>query len=200
MVCRRVDLIGYRPRQQFGDPIDRMVGEALDDGTQTSLLVDAVELGRADQAIDGCGAFAARLITRKQEVLRRVRACAQMSGGDSDVALYHNTQWTDPAAWLRDTLEKLPRCPNSQIDSLLPLRPELLSQAHWGRLGAWKQAQSSFTPSMSGPWRTLVQDFATPIDRHHRGRAQFSNFEMAKIGFSPDPKRAIASRCARSSP
>ena len=28
----------------------------------------------------------------------------------------------DPAAWLRDTLEKLPTCPNSRIDSLLPLR------------------------------------------------------------------------------
>ena len=34
----------------------------------------------------------------------------------------------DPAAWLRDTLEKLPACLNSQIDSLLPLRPELLPQ------------------------------------------------------------------------
>lgn len=32
----------------------------------------------------------------------------------------------DPAAWLRDTLEKLPTCPNSQIDSLLPLRAEVL--------------------------------------------------------------------------
>lgn len=30
----------------------------------------------------------------------------------------------DPAAWLRDTLEKLPTCLNSQIDSLLPLRSE----------------------------------------------------------------------------
>ena len=28
----------------------------------------------------------------------------------------------DPAAWLRDTLEKLPACLNSEIDSLLPLR------------------------------------------------------------------------------
>jgi transposase len=28
----------------------------------------------------------------------------------------------DPAAWLRDTLEKLPTCPNRHIDSLLPLR------------------------------------------------------------------------------
>jgi transposase len=32
----------------------------------------------------------------------------------------------DPAAWLRETLEKLPTCPNSQIDSLLPLRTEAL--------------------------------------------------------------------------
>jgi hypothetical protein len=32
----------------------------------------------------------------------------------------------DPAAWLRETLEKLPTCPNSQIDSLLPLRAEAL--------------------------------------------------------------------------
>jgi hypothetical protein len=32
----------------------------------------------------------------------------------------------DPAAWLRATLEALPTCPNSQIDSLLPLRAEPL--------------------------------------------------------------------------
>ena len=34
----------------------------------------------------------------------------------------------DPAAWLRDTLEKLPTCLNSQIDSLLPLRTDALHQ------------------------------------------------------------------------
>ncbi len=34
----------------------------------------------------------------------------------------------DPAAWLRDTLERLPTCLNSQIDSLLPLRSEPLPQ------------------------------------------------------------------------
>ena len=34
----------------------------------------------------------------------------------------------DPAAWLRETLEKLPTCLNSQIDSLLPLRTEVLQQ------------------------------------------------------------------------
>jgi hypothetical protein len=32
----------------------------------------------------------------------------------------------DPAAWLRDTLEKLPTCLNSQLDSLLPLRAKTL--------------------------------------------------------------------------
>jgi transposase len=35
----------------------------------------------------------------------------------------------DPAAWLRDTLEKLPTCLNSQIDLLLPLRAQPLPQA-----------------------------------------------------------------------
>ena len=29
----------------------------------------------------------------------------------------------DPAAWLRDTLEKLPTWPNSRIDELLPFAP-----------------------------------------------------------------------------
>jgi len=30
----------------------------------------------------------------------------------------------DPAAWRRDTLEKLPTWPNSRLDELLPLRRE----------------------------------------------------------------------------
>ena len=38
----------------------------------------------------------------------------------------------DPAAWLRDTLERLPTCLNSQIDSLLPLRAEPTPQAETG--------------------------------------------------------------------
>ena len=29
----------------------------------------------------------------------------------------------NPAAWLRETLEKLPTCRNRDIDSLLPLAP-----------------------------------------------------------------------------
>ncbi|MDO9424756.1 MAG: transposase domain-containing protein, partial [Methylobacter sp.] len=30
------------------------------------------------------------------------------------------------AAWLNDTLEKLPTCPNSRIDELLPLAPDVI--------------------------------------------------------------------------
>jgi len=30
----------------------------------------------------------------------------------------------NPAAWLKDTLEKLPAWPNSRIDELLPLTPD----------------------------------------------------------------------------
>jgi hypothetical protein len=33
----------------------------------------------------------------------------------------------DPAAWLRDTLDKLPTWPNSRLDELLPLRREQLA-------------------------------------------------------------------------
>ncbi|MDA8254628.1 MAG: IS66 family transposase [Betaproteobacteria bacterium] len=40
-----------------------------------------------------------------------------------------NLNGIDPSAWLRKTLEALPTCLNSQIDSLLPLRVEPLHQA-----------------------------------------------------------------------
>lgn len=32
----------------------------------------------------------------------------------------------NPADWLKDTLEKLPTWPNSRIDELLPLAPEVI--------------------------------------------------------------------------
>ena len=35
----------------------------------------------------------------------------------------------DPAAWLRDTLEALPTCLNSRLDSLLPFPAEALQQS-----------------------------------------------------------------------
>ncbi len=32
----------------------------------------------------------------------------------------------NPAAWLKETLDKLPTWPNSRIDELLPLAPEFI--------------------------------------------------------------------------
>ena len=63
------DLVGDRPGQKVGDPIDWMIGDALDDETQIGFGVEAVEFGRADQAVDGSGAFAAGIRPGKQIVL-----------------------------------------------------------------------------------------------------------------------------------
>src|SRR6185437_5971679 len=54
-----------------------MIGNALDDETQISFWVEAVKLGRTDQAIDRGGAFAAGIGTGEQivsSVQRRRRA------------------------------------------------------------------------------------------------------------------------------
>ena len=64
----RADLISDSPGQKFGDPTDRMISNAPNDEPQIRLWIDAIEFGRADQAIDGCGAFAAGIRTGKQEV------------------------------------------------------------------------------------------------------------------------------------
>jgi len=34
----------------------------------------------------------------------------------------------NPEAWLKDVLEKLPTWPNSRIDELLPLAPEVIAK------------------------------------------------------------------------
>ena len=55
------DLVSDRPRQEVGDPIHRMLGDPPDDETQIGFGVEAIELGGTDQAVDGCGTFAAGL-------------------------------------------------------------------------------------------------------------------------------------------
>jgi hypothetical protein len=52
---------------------------------------------------------------RRAEAIQSLLATAKLNG-------------LEPAAWLRETLEKLPTCLNSQIDSLLPLRKDALLQ------------------------------------------------------------------------
>ena len=64
-----VDLISDRPGQKLGDSIDRMLGDPLDDEPQISFGVEAVEFGRADQAVDCSGAFAAGIRPGKEIIL-----------------------------------------------------------------------------------------------------------------------------------
>ena len=52
---------------------------------------------------------------QRAAAIQSLRATAKLNG-------------RDPAAWLRETREKLPTCLNSQIDSLLPLRKDVLLQ------------------------------------------------------------------------
>ena len=47
------------PRQQFFDAVDGMVGNALQHIAQIGFGIEAVELGRAEQAIEDCRPLAA---------------------------------------------------------------------------------------------------------------------------------------------
>ncbi len=53
-VCGECDV----PGQEFGDAVDRVVGDAFEDVVEIELRVVAVEFGRAEQGIDGGCAFA----------------------------------------------------------------------------------------------------------------------------------------------
>jgi hypothetical protein len=43
-----------------------MVGDAIKDMVEIELRVEPVELGRAEQGVDGCGAFSARVRSREE--------------------------------------------------------------------------------------------------------------------------------------
>lgn len=64
------------PRQQFVDPIDRALGDTLDDIAQVSLWIQVIELGRANQAVDGRGALATRIGATEQIILSVMRIFA----------------------------------------------------------------------------------------------------------------------------
>lgn len=64
----RRELRGAVPRQEVVDPVDRMIGDIGQHMAQPGLGVDTVELGRADQRVDGGGAFAAAVGASKQVV------------------------------------------------------------------------------------------------------------------------------------
>jgi hypothetical protein len=58
------DLRGNVPGQQLGDAVDRVLGNVFEHVTQVGLWVQAVELGRADQAVHGGCAFTAGIQRR----------------------------------------------------------------------------------------------------------------------------------------
>ena len=57
------------PGQQLGDAVHRVVSNAVQDFTHVSFRIQAIELGRAKQAVEGCGAFAAAIGACKKVVL-----------------------------------------------------------------------------------------------------------------------------------
>lgn len=73
---RRCDLVSHSPRQQLLDAIDRMLGDTLDHIAQVRLGIDAVELGRTDQAVDRGGTLAAGIGTGEQVILAPECNCA----------------------------------------------------------------------------------------------------------------------------
>ena len=68
---------GEVPGQQFGDAVDRVIGDAREHVAQVGFGIEAVELGRADQAVDRGGALAAGIGAAKQVVLATQSYSAQ---------------------------------------------------------------------------------------------------------------------------
>ena len=63
-------LLGERqvPGQEVVDLADGVVGDALEDMLEIDLWIESVELGGAEQRVNGCCAFTTVVRTRKQEV------------------------------------------------------------------------------------------------------------------------------------
>ena len=80
------------PGQEFGDAMDGMLGDAADDLAQISFGVDAVELGRADQAVDRRRPLTARVRAGEQVVLS-ARASARNA---RSTALLSISMWPSP--------------------------------------------------------------------------------------------------------
>ena len=55
--------------QEFGDAVDRVVGDAFEDVVEVEFRVVAVERSGTDQGIDGGGAFSAMVGAGEEEVL-----------------------------------------------------------------------------------------------------------------------------------
>src|ERR1039458_9955930 len=66
----RYDRLGrHVPGQQFGDAVDGVLGNAREHVAQIGFGIESVELGRADEAVDGGGALAAGVGSGEEVVL-----------------------------------------------------------------------------------------------------------------------------------
>src|ERR1700722_661019 len=63
-------LAGQRwvPWQEFVDPADWVVGDAFEGVLEVDLWIESVELGRAEQRVDGCCAFTTGVRTGEEKV------------------------------------------------------------------------------------------------------------------------------------
>ena len=57
------------PGQQFGDAVDRVVGDAAEHVTQVGFGIEAVQFGRLDQRVYRCGALAAAIGAGEDPIL-----------------------------------------------------------------------------------------------------------------------------------
>ena len=51
---------GDIPGQELLDAVDGVVGDLSEDSTEIERRIESVEFGRADQAVEGCGALGRR--------------------------------------------------------------------------------------------------------------------------------------------
>lgn len=68
MFLSRRELRGAVPGQEVVDPVDRMVGDVGQHMAQPGLGVNTVQLGRANQRVDGGGTLAAAVSAGEQVV------------------------------------------------------------------------------------------------------------------------------------
>ena len=66
-----------------------MIGDALQDVAQVKLRIESVELGRAEQTVDGCGAFGGRVVhfdvTVVEKATERTPSRERISDGHSGI-------------------------------------------------------------------------------------------------------------------
>src|SRR5690606_7281822 len=64
---------GDIPRQELGNTVDRMLGDAAEHVSKVRLRIDPVELGGTDERVDRCSPLATGIGSRKQVILTAER-------------------------------------------------------------------------------------------------------------------------------